>query len=101
MLEMSKLVTCESELRDLGAKVLKLRRCEIQSALYNHRQSIQDAAYDVLSKWRDQFLTPQKAYNSLYTGLRTYEKNQWADQLQKLAGDSEVTTQEQLCPEKG
>ena len=53
----------------LGVDVLKLPDCKIKSALYDHRDSINSAAHEVLSEWRVQQENPYKAYNLLMSSL--------------------------------
>ena len=48
VLNLSQRITSEQELRDLGTKALKVPEHIINTALYNHRTSINDAAHDVL-----------------------------------------------------
>ena len=53
----------------LGVDVLKLPDFKIKSALYDHRDSINSAAYEVLSSWRVQYENPQEARNILLSSL--------------------------------
>ena len=53
----------------LGVDVLKLPDFKIKSALYDHRDSINSAAHEVLSKWRVQQENPYKSYNTLMSSL--------------------------------
>ena len=102
MLKMSKWVTEEDELMDLGIRVLKLPENEIRAIQYDSRNnSIQMAARKVLSKWRTQQPSKQEAYSTLYMGLGRCEKNQWAAKLKELSAEAEITTQGQPLSEKG
>ena len=56
----------------LGVKVLKLPDYKIKSALYNHSDSINSAAYEVLSKWRVQYENRYEAYNILMSSLEQH-----------------------------
>ena len=82
VLELSKRITNEQELKDLGIKALKLPKYIIQAALYNHRTSIQDAAHSVLSTWLKDQPSRKDAYRNLITGLQKAQMNQLAAELQ-------------------
>ena len=101
MFQMCEWFTSKKELMKLGIEVLTLPKNKIESALYNNRTNIHDAAHDVLSEWRDQYETQEEAYHSLYTRLKERKMNQWATQLQQLARESETTTPGLNSSEKG
>ena len=61
VLELSKRITRESELMDLGIKVLELPDYVTKTALFNKKE-IQDATYDVLSTWLKEQKNRQEAY---------------------------------------
>ena len=58
------------ELRDLGTKVLKLPQFVIDTALYNHRTDINEAAHVVVSTWCQQLENQQEAYDILQAELQ-------------------------------
>ena len=68
LLELSERVTNRQELMKLGVKVLK-QPDKIKSALYDHRDSISAAAYEVLSEWRNGQPSRQKAHSTLISSL--------------------------------
>ena len=89
ILNLSQRITSEQDLRELGIRVLGLQEHITNTALYNHRTSIQDAAHDVLSTWRKQYQSSQEAYMDLKTGLKRAQMHQLAAQLRKwVEGDS-------------
>ena len=68
---------------DLGIKVLKLLDFKIQSALFDHKDSIQAAAHDVIRHWSQQHLNSVDAYTALHTGLEEAQMHQLAGELQQ------------------
>ena len=90
MLNLSKKITSEQMLRDLGIRALKVQQCVIDSALYDHRTSIVDAAHDVLSTWFKEQPSRQEAYLNLQTGLKTADMNELAAELQYWVEGIEV-----------
>ena len=83
VLHLSRRITGEQELMDLGIKVLRLPDSVTKAALFNKRGDIQSASYAVLSTWfRDQE-DRGKAYINLYSGLREHGMNQLAGELKQ------------------
>ena len=68
---------------NLGITGLGIRRHIIQSAVYNHKGSIQDAAHDVLSNWVLQFESEMEAYQNLVKGLHKCKMNQLAAEVRQ------------------
>ena len=66
---------------ELGIKVLKLPQDTIKAAMFDHKDSMQAATHALLSKWRKQQSSGQKAYMNLQTGLKRAEMNQLASNL--------------------
>ena len=58
---------------------------KIQSELYNHKESIQDAAYAVISDWVKQYQHASEAYVNILASLEKCKMNQLASQLRKWA----------------
>ena len=83
ILELSTRITNQQELMNLGINGLKLPRHTIQSALYNHKGCIQDAANDVLSTWAQRYETPSEAYVNILAGLAKCKMNHLASQLRE------------------
>ena len=79
---LSQRITSGQDLRELGTRVLGFEKHIIYTALYNHRTSIQDAAYNVLSIWREHYQSSQVAYINLQAGLKRAQMNQLAAELQ-------------------
>ena len=73
LLELSERVTNRDELMKLGVKVLKLPEHKIKSALYDHRDSINAAAYEVLSEWMKGQPSRQKAHTTLMSALGQHD----------------------------
>ena len=67
---------------DLGIKVLKLPNFKIQSALFDHKNSIHSASYEVIGYWSQQQLNPEDAYITLRTRLQEAKMNHLAAELQ-------------------
>ena len=93
VLNISQRVTSEQELRNLGTKALKVPEHIIDTALYDNRTSIQDAAHDVLSTWRKQYQSSQGAYLDLLAGLKRAKINQLVTQLRKWVQGTEDVSQ--------
>ena len=81
MLELSKRIVSEPELKDLGIKVLSLPDFVIKTALYNKKE-IQDATYEVLSTLVNGQNSRPEAYINLYAGLKK-NRNQLAADLKQ------------------
>ena len=69
ILYLSKRITSEQKLMDLGVIVLNLPDFNIKSALCDHKDSIQSAAYDVLSTWLEKQYDRQTAFTTLHAAL--------------------------------
>ena len=67
---------------DLGIKVLKLPDFKVQSILFDHKDSIQAAAYDMIRFWSQLQPNKHEAYIALHTGLKEANMNQLAGELQ-------------------
>ena len=85
VVELSTRITSAQELLNLGIKGLNLPRHSIQSALYNHKDSIQDAAYTVISDWVKQYQHASEAYFNILASLQKCKMNQLASQLREWA----------------
>ena len=79
--------------RDLGTKALKVPEHIINTALYNHRTSINDAAHDVLCTWLKDQPARQEAYMDLQAGLKRAHMNQLATQLRMWVQGTEDVSQ--------
>ena len=82
--ELSRRITSESELVNLGINGLKLREYIIDAALFRHPKDIQDAAHDVLSEWVKRRANMVDAYQDLLTSLKHCKMNQLATDLRLL-----------------
>ena len=80
---LSKRITSESELMDLGINVLKQRELLIKAALYNKKE-IQDATHEVLSTWAKEQDSRREAYTNLHAGLKKYQMNELAKELKQM-----------------
>ena len=86
-MKLSQYITSERDLRELGTNALGVPERIIDAALHNHRNSsINDVAHNVLSTWREQYESNQKAFMDLQAGLKRAEKNELAALLRKWAG---------------
>ena len=83
---------------DLGIKALKLPDFKVQSTLFDHKDSIQAAAYDMIRFWSQQQPNKQEAYTTLREGLKKAKMYQLASQLQlwvaETVGGTSATLQE-------
>ena len=82
MLELSKRIAGNRDLKDLGIKGLELPGYEIKAALRN-KGEIQEATYHVLSRWLEKQKSREEAYINLIAGLRKCEVNQLAGELEQ------------------
>ena len=64
ILELSEKITCDTDLMELGVKVLKLPECKIESAIFDKKE-IQPAAHKVLRSWLRKQSDRHEAYNTL------------------------------------
>ena len=79
---------------DLGMKALNLPNFKVQSALFDHKDSIQAAAHDVIRSWSHQQPNKQEAYIALHTGLKETHMHQLAAELKPwFKGTVEETTE--------
>ena len=102
ILKLSQYITSEQDLRELGTNALGVPERIIDTALHNHRNSsINGAAYNILSIWRKQYESSEKAFMDLQAGLRRAEKNELAALLRKWAGGQDDPNERKLlklCP---
>ena len=68
ILELSKRITNQEELLELGINVLGLRDFKIKAALYDHKQ-IRPATHEVLSTWVKQQVNRVEAHTNLVASL--------------------------------
>ena len=78
-------ISNQQDLMKLAINGLKLPRDTVQSALYNNRNSIQDAAYAVISDWALQHRTKSKAYENIIASLQKCEMIHLAIELRQWA----------------
>ena len=83
MFKLSTRITDRQELLNLGIIGLQLPRHIIQSALYNDRNSIQDAAFTVISDWVKQQKTRSEAYANITGCLQKCKMKQLATELRQ------------------
>ena len=83
VLELSKRITSEEELMDLGIKVLGLPEFVIKTALFDNREKLQAATHELLSRWLKQQNNRLEAYMNLQVGLRKCRMNQLAMELKQ------------------
>ena len=69
-MELSKRITNDDELMELGIKVLNFPKDTIKQTRHDHRDSIQAATHELLSKWLKKQPTRQEAYMNLQAGLK-------------------------------
>ena len=70
---------------NLGIKGLNLPRHTIQSAVYNNKDCIQDAAHAVISDWALQYETKSMAYVDIIASLQKCKMNQLASEMRQWA----------------
>ena len=85
IVHLSERITNRDELMKLGVDVLKLPDFKIKSAFYDHRDSINSAAHEVLSEWRVRQENRYKAYNILMTSLAQHNMSYLLTQEEELA----------------
>ena len=98
ILELSTRISSTQDLLNVGIYGLNLPRHTIQSAVYNHKDSIQEAAYTVLTTWANQQETKAEAYLNIITAFKKCKMNQLATELRQWV-DGEAFT-EQLSKER-
>ena len=78
---------------NLGINGLNVPRHSIQSAVYNHRDNIKDAAYAVISEWALQYETKSMAYVNIIAGLQKCKMLQLLTELRQWAEGEAFTEQ--------
>ena len=78
---LSQKITSGEQLRLLGINTLGLKSAVVETALYDHRTSIQEATYKVVSTWRNQQENSSEAFSKLITSLQRCQMNQLANEL--------------------
>ena len=78
ILELSTRISSTQDLLNLGINGLNLPRHTIQSAVHYHKDSIQEAAYTVLTSWANQQETVAEAYINIVAALKQCKMNQLA-----------------------
>ena len=86
VLDLSKRITSEAELVDLGVSVLKLPEYTIDAALYDKKE-IQSAAHKVLRTWMKQQTDGREAYRILYASLKRCDMKELAAVLRQRVED--------------
>ena len=87
LLKLSERITNRDELMKLGVNDLKLPDCKIKSALYDHRDSINSAAYEVLSSWQLQHENRNDAHNILLSSLTQHNMMYLIGAIQEAGGE--------------
>ena len=77
----SKKITNKDQCIDFGINVLKAKYLDMRSALYNHKNKADDAAFDILLRWCHQQSSASEAYAHLYTALKKSEMRLLATEL--------------------
>ena len=93
VLNLSQRITSEQDLRIFGTNGLRVPEHVIDTALYNYRTCIQDAAHSVLSMWLKQQPNRQEAYMNLQAGLKRAQMNELAALVRKWVGAVEDASQ--------
>ena len=83
ILDLSKRITSEAELADLGVNVLKLPEYTIDAALYDKKE-IQSAVHKVLRTWMKQQTDEQEAYRILHADLKSCEMKELVEDVTEL-----------------
>ena len=89
LLDLSRLITSQTELRILVIKGLKLSESTVQSALTDNPGDIHAAAYFVLRTWRYWQEDQVAAFNDLVTALKKCRMNQLESKLLESVGISD------------
>ena len=98
IVSLSRRITSEQELHDVGTGALRLDKTITDNALHNHRTSIQDAAREVLHTWANmQVKERTEVYVRLLEALRKYEMNQLAEYLKTLVEGTKDSSQVAKC----
>ena len=82
ILELSKRITNEPDLMELGVKVLELPDFIVKTALYNKKE-IQLATHEVVSAWTKQQTNRFEAYTALKQALEKSKFTSLAGELQR------------------
>ena len=69
LLELSRKITKPFEIMTLGRKGLKLDLSAVKTSMYNNKDDVNMAMYDVLEKWRVSQPDAKTAYDKLYEAL--------------------------------
>ena len=93
ILELSTRIISTQDLLNVGINGLNLPRHTIQSAVHNHKDSIQEAAYIVLTTWANQQETTAEAYINIIAGLKQCKMNQLATELRQWVEGAAFTEQ--------
>ena len=93
ILELSKRITNDDELTEFGIKVLMFEEDTIKATMFDHSGSIQAATHKLLSTWRKQQPSSQKAYMVLQAGLKRAKMNQLASNLRVWVEEPEERSQ--------
>ena len=88
-MHLSRRITSEKQLRDLGTGALKLEDNVITNALYEKAHSIQDAAREVLLIWANMQLGRREAYVNLQEALIKCQMNLLVAYLRTLVEGTE------------
>ena len=86
-------ITSDEKLHDVGTGVLKLPKRVIDAARSDHRTSIVDAAYNVLSAWLKKQTNRKEAYINLHDALRSCQMKPLADKLKQWVKGTDDTTE--------
>ena len=97
LLNLSKRITSEAELMDLGVNALKLPDFILQAAMYDKKE-IQSAAHEILRTWLSEQTNRQEAYTTLCAALRRCEKKELCALLKQSVEGREVEAG--LTPER-
>ena len=92
ILDLSQRITSESELMELGIKVLGLPDFLIKTALYDNREKMQPATHEILSRWLKAQNSRQEAYVNLQAGLRKCGMKELAVKLTQWVEGTAVET---------
>ena len=82
ILELSKRITNEPDLMELGVKILQLPDFKVKTALYNKKE-IQLATHEVISDWSKQQTNRFEAYTALKKALEKSKFTSLAGVLQQ------------------
>ena len=93
ILELSTRIISTQGLLNVGINGLSLPRHTIQSTVHNHKDSIQEAAYTVLTTWANQQETVAEAYINIVAALNQCKMNQLATELRQWVDGAVHTSQ--------